>query len=88
MSDRTIDQHASHTVNAALPLLPVLLYADRNGNAYRQQGGSWQKREGSQWSTTDRSKSHTDLDREQNARDRGNKRTSDYRSSRTGRRRR
>jgi hypothetical protein len=64
---------------------PNDVYTDRNGNVYRKQGDSWQARDKSGWAPADRSarpQNRESLNREHNARQRGNQRTQDYRANR------
>jgi hypothetical protein len=67
------------------------VYTDKKGNVYRQQGKDWQKRDKGGWSSSqpssrDRSvksgsTTQQSLNRESQARQRGNQRTQSYRSS-------
>jgi uncharacterized membrane protein YgcG len=63
---------------------PNNVYTDRSGNVYRQQGNSWQKNDRSGWSSSQPSqRSQQNLNRDAQARSRGNQKSSSYQSNRS-----
>jgi len=63
---------------------PNNVYADKNGNVYRNQGGEWQQRDKNGWSNergAQTKPSQNDLNKQYQARERSTQRTQNYNRS-------